>query len=101
MIVRLTFLGFLPGRADEVKKIYERDITPVLKQQKGSLGCKLLEPTDSADDYVSMTMWETEEDAIAYHSGGTYYELLSKVKNDLAKDAVVKFYVTENVMEPA
>jgi hypothetical protein len=55
MYVRLTYLNFLPGKADEAKKIYNSELAPIVKQQKGNLDCRLLEPVDRADDYISMT----------------------------------------------
>jgi len=101
MIVRLTYLGFLPGKADEAKKVYANDVVHVVKQEKGNLDCRLLEPVNKADDFISMTVWETEADANAYHTSGVYRELVDKVRGTFAKDAVLKVYTAESVMEPA
>ena len=64
MIVRLTYLNFLPDKLDEAKKTYNEEVVSVVKKQKGNLDCKLLEPANKTDDHISMTVWETKEDAV-------------------------------------
>jgi heme-degrading monooxygenase HmoA len=99
MYVRLTYLGFLPGKAEEAKKIYNNELVPVVKQQKGNLDCRMLEPVDKTDDFISMTVWENKEDADNYQSSGVYRKLVDRVKEFYAKDPVLKVYSAENVME--
>jgi heme-degrading monooxygenase HmoA len=101
MIVRLTFLNFLPAKLEEAKKVYNDEVVGVVKKQKGNLDCRLLEPVDKADDYISMTVWETKEDADAYHTSGVYKQLVEKVRNDFSKEPVLKVYTAESVLEPA
>ena len=100
MYVRLTYLGFLPGKAEEAKTIYNNDLVPVVKQQKGNLDCKLLEPVDKTDDFISMTLWENKEASDSYQSSGVYRELVNRVKDLYAKDPVLKVYSAETVLEP-
>jgi heme-degrading monooxygenase HmoA len=101
MIVRLTFLSFLPQNLIEAKRIYHEEVVPVVKRQRGNIDCKLLEPIEKTDDYISMTTWETKADADAYHSSGTYRDLVEKVKKDFAKDPVLKVYTSESILEHA
>lgn len=101
MYVRLTYLNFLPGKAEEAKKIYNSEIVQVVKQQKGNLDCRMLEPVDNADDYISMTVWESKEDADNYQSSGVYRQLVDRVKEFYSKQPVLKVYSAESVMEPA
>lgn len=101
MLVRLTFVNFLIGRLEEAKKIYHDEIVPLVKQQKGNLDCRLLEPVDSSDDYISMTVWESKEDADAYHSSGIYREMVDMIQPLYSKNPELKVYSTEKLMEPA
>ncbi len=101
MYVRLTYLNFLPGKADEAKRIYNNELVPVVKQQKGNLDCRLLEPVDKTDDYISMTVWENKEDADTYHSSGVYKQLVDRVREFYAKDPVLKVYSAQSILEPA
>jgi len=101
MVVRLTYLNFLPGKADEAKRIYQEEIVSVVRQQKGNLECRMLEPVDKANEYISLTSWETKEQADAYHGSGVYAELVNKVRALYAKDPVLKVYTSESILEHA
>ena len=101
MIVRLTYLNFLPEKEDEAKRVYHDEIVAIVKKQKGNLDCRLLEPVDKSDAYISMTVWDTKADADAYHNSGVYKELVEKVRNDYSTEPVLKGYTAESVMEPA
>ncbi len=101
MYVRLTYLKFLPGKVEEAKRIYNSELVPVVKKQKGNLDCKMLEPIDNADDYISMTVWDSKEDADAYQASGVYRQLVDRVRDSYARDPVLKVYSAESIMEPA
>jgi heme-degrading monooxygenase HmoA len=101
MIVRLTYISFLPQNLEEAKRIYREQVVPVVKVQKGNLDCRLLEPIDKSDEYISMTTWETRDDADAYDRSGTYRDLVEKVRKDFAKNPVLKVYTTESILEHA
>jgi heme-degrading monooxygenase HmoA len=101
MIVRLTYFSLLPGKVEGMKRMYTEETTPQVKQQKGNLDCRLLEPVNEADDYISMTVWENQEDADTYHSSGKYKQLVDMARPNFAKEPVLKIYHAENVMEHA
>lgn len=101
MIVRLTFLSFLPQNLVQAKRTFEEEVVPVVRKQRGNIDCRLLEPIEKTDDYISMTTWETKADADAYNSSGIYKELVDKVRKDFAKDPVLKVYTTESILAHA
>jgi heme-degrading monooxygenase HmoA len=101
MIVRLTYLSFLPDNLVQAKQIYHDEVVPTVRKQKGNIDCRLLEPIDNSDEYISLTTWETKADADAYHSSGIYRDLVNKVKKDFAKDPVLKVYTSESILEHA
>jgi heme-degrading monooxygenase HmoA len=101
MIVRLTYLSFLPNNLVQAKQIYHDEVVPTVRKQKGNIDCRLLEPMDTGDEYISLTSWETKADADAYHSSGIYRDLVNKVKKDFAKDPVLKVYTSESILEHA
>ncbi len=98
MYVRLTYFGFKPEKLAELKKFYNEVAMPTLKKQKGNLDCRLLEPTDSKDDYISMTTWERKEDAEAYHNKGTYKSLVDQVRPFFSKEPVLRVYQSEDIL---
>ena len=101
MFVRLTYLNFLPGKMEEAKRIYNSELVPIVKKQKGNLDCRMLEPLEKTDDYISMTVWDSKEDADAYHSSGVYKQMVDRVRDLFSKAPVLKVYSTEGVMEHA
>lgn len=92
MFARLTFINIKPDRVEDVKKIYNEEILPVLKQQKGNIGAWLLEPTISGEDFISLTEWISEADAKAYETNGTYKMLIDKVKDMYTIKPMLKTY---------
>ena len=101
MFVRLTYFGFKPDKLEELKKFYNEVAIPAVKKQKGNLECKLLEPVDTKDDYISMTIWENKEDADAYHSKGVYKDLVDQVRPFFSKEPALRTYRAEGVLEHA
>jgi heme-degrading monooxygenase HmoA len=96
LYVRLTFVYVLPEHTEYAKKLYHEEIAPVVKIQKGNMGVWLLEPTDGGGEFISLTEWQTKADADAYEAGGTYRELVEKMKTLYRSKPVLKTYnVTE------
>jgi quinol monooxygenase YgiN len=98
MIVRLTYCKFNPDSIDEVKSLYNQDIVPVARMQKGNLGIRLIEPVDKSDDFISISEWATQEDADTYESSGVYKNLVNKLFDFLTKQPVLKTYTAEDVL---
>lgn len=100
MFLRLTFFKAVPGKEDQLRKIYQKEIIPVVKQQKGNLDIRLLEPVNTADDFISMTEWNTQADADAYDSSGLYRQLVQKLDGLFTKTPVLRSYNSEKVPAP-
>jgi len=92
MFARLTYLSIQPNKLEEVKKIFNEEIVPVVKSQKGNIGIWLLEPTDENEDFISLTEWVSKADADAYETSGTYRTLVDKVKDAYRSKPVLKTY---------
>lgn len=91
MVVRLTRFSISPENAQEAKSIYQQQVVPEVKKQKGNTNVMLLEPTDGTDEFISITAWESKVDADAYESSGKYKELVGKIKG-LIGQATLKTY---------
>lgn len=92
MFARLTFLDVKPEEVNHLKQIFDDEIVPVVKSQKGIVGVWLLEPTDPGEQFISLTEWQSRSDADAYESGGTYKQLVDKVKNMYKGKPTLKTY---------
>jgi len=71
MFARLTIVQVKKNKIDETRKIYEDSVIPAAKSQRGFRGAYLLSNRKSGKG-VSITMWDSEEDAVANEQGGYY-----------------------------
>jgi quinol monooxygenase YgiN len=101
MFVRLTFCKFLPEKVNEARKIFISEIMPTVRKQKGVLNIRLLEPTEKAGDYISITEWKTKADAEQYEISGLYKKLVNRLEPFFTKQPELKTYIAEEVFEHA
>ncbi|MFQ6111287.1 MAG: antibiotic biosynthesis monooxygenase family protein [Nitrospinota bacterium] len=79
MFARLTIVQMQIDRLDEATKIMDESIIPAAKSQKGYRGAYLLTDKKTGKG-IAISLWDSEEDAIANEQSGYYQEQLSKVK---------------------
>ncbi|MEO7000551.1 MAG: hypothetical protein ABI068_01945 [Ktedonobacterales bacterium] len=78
MHARVTTLSFPAEKLAEGVGIYQQSVLPALQATNGFKGCYLL--TDAGTGKaLSITVWESEADGIAYESSGSYREQVGKV----------------------
>ena len=93
MWVRLTYVKVDPTHADEVRDLYNSDeISGVIRQQKGYRFHHLLESVDAPGESISVTAWDSQEDAEAYEQSGTYKELVDKIRNYITAPPELRSY---------
>jgi len=80
MFARLTIVQVKSDKLDETIKIFEESVIPAAKSKKGFRGGYLLTDRKTSKG-VSITLWDSEEDAIANEQSGYYQEQLSKFKD--------------------
>ena len=101
MFVRLTFCKFLPDKINEARKIFNEEIIPTVRKQKGLLNIRFLEPTEKTGDYISISEWATKADADMYDNSGVYRKLVSKLEPFFTKQPELKTYTVEEIFEHA
>ena len=93
MWVRLTYGKVDPAHVDELRDLYNSDeMSGVISQQKGHRFHHLLESVDAPGETISLTAFDSQEDAEAYEQSGTYKELVDKVRNYLTAPPELKTY---------
>jgi quinol monooxygenase YgiN len=92
MFFRFTYLNIPSDKKEEFKKLYTDEVVPVVRAQKGNLSVRLLEPTSENGEFISVTEWESADDAGVYESRGTYKSLVDKFKDGLLSPPVLKTY---------
>lgn len=81
MWVRIIEVRIQTDKMDEFRKIYNEEIVPVVKAQKGNTDVFLMESQDRPGQIISFTSWESQEVGDAYERSGTYVKMVNKVKH--------------------
>ena len=77
--VRLVSARIQTGKFDALKERFDREIKPALMATKGCRAVFLVENTKTQERALSVTIWDSEEDAIRYELSGGFDELTAKV----------------------
>lgn len=77
MYARLTIMQVDTDRIDEGIEFYQESIVPAAKTQKGFRGIYLLVDRKTGKS-ISLTLWDSEEDAIANEKSRYYQEQIVK-----------------------
>ncbi|MBM3241434.1 hypothetical protein FJZ31_34570 [Candidatus Poribacteria bacterium] len=91
MFARFTIAQVKSGKMDELAKIYEESIVPAAKAQKGYQGAYLLTNPETGKA-ISITVWDSEADAIANEQSGYYQEQVAKAKDCFAAPPIREGY---------
>jgi len=91
MFARVTRIQVKSDKIDEAIKIYADRVTPARKAQKGSRKAYLLIDRKTGKG-MAITLWDSEEVAIANEQSGYYQEQLDKFKNVFAEPPIREGY---------
>jgi len=91
MFARLTIVQMKTDKLDETIKIFEDSVVPAAKSQKGYQGAYLLTDRNSGKG-ISISLWDSEEDAIANEQSGYYQEQVGRFKNFFTAPPVQEGY---------
>ena len=80
MFARLTIVQVKIDKMDETIKIFEDSVVPAAKSQKGSRGAYLLTDRKTGKG-ISISLWDSEEDAVANEQSGYYQEQVGRFKD--------------------
>ena len=76
---------------DEVRKVWDENVIPAIKNQKGYIGGFLL-ASEKRDQAISVALWESKDDAVAIQTSGLYQEQLKKFMPFIESIEDRKFY---------
>ncbi len=91
MFARLTIVQVKIDKLDETIKIFEDSVVPAAKSQKGARGAYLLTDRKTGKG-ISISLWDSEEDAITNEQSGYYQEQLGKFKDFFTAPPVQEGY---------
>ena len=97
MFMRLVQLNVEMQMVDNFRETYNNDIISRLQQMPGCRFIGLIESGSEESEFISLTLWDTQEQAESYEKGGVYDELLGKLRPFLQNSSVWKVQLSENL----
>jgi len=91
MFARFTIVQVKVDAVDEVIKLYKDSVVPAAKSQKGYRGANLFTDPKTGKGY-SISLWDSEEDAIANDKSGYYQEQVGKFAKYMTAPPVQEGY---------
>ena len=91
MFARFTIVQMKIDKFDEATKLYEDSVVPSAKSQKGFCGIYLFTDRKTGKGY-SISLWDSEEDAVANEQSGYYKEQVGKFAEHFAAPPVQEGY---------
>lgn len=91
MFARLTSVQVNAEKIDEVIKIFDDNVVPAAKSQKGYSGAYLLTDRKTGKCYA-LSLWDNEEDAIANEQSGYYKEQVGRFAEFMTAPPVQEGY---------
>ena len=91
MYARVTNTQMKLDKLDEAIKIVEESVLTATRSQKGYRGAYLLTDRKTGNGLM-ISLWDTEEDAIANEESGYYQEQVAKFKDYFAAPPVREGY---------
>ena len=89
---RVTLTQGKPDMMNDTIKLYKDSVVPAAKSQKGYRGIIMLSDFEKGKG-ISISLWDSEEDAIANEQSGYYKEQVDKFKDFLTAKPVREGYV--------
>jgi len=85
MYLRIVSVKIQPGKMEEFKQIYKEEIIPALRDVKGCRYAYSTESIEEKNEAISVTIWDSKEDAYEYERSGLFDELTDKLKHTFAE----------------
>jgi len=89
MFARLTKFQIKIDKIDEGTKFFKESVVPSAKSQKGYAGAYFLVDSKTGNG-AALTLWDSEEDAIANERKGYYQEQLVKFLSFLKEPSYIR-----------
>lgn len=85
MYVRLFSPKIQPGKMEEFRNLYVQLVIPALRNVKGCRYAYLTQSVSEENECISITIWDSKEDAENYENSVLFKELLKKVRHTFSE----------------
>ena len=82
--LRIVSIHLKPGKLEEYRELYRRDIIPALMATSGCRFSCLSTSTADSNDTISVTLWNSRTDAEEYEQKGAFSQLLEGIRHTMS-----------------
>ncbi len=79
LYLRIVAVRIDPARLQELRQRYDQELVPALLETPGCRAAFLVEGIKARTRALSVTVWDSEEDAVRYELSGRFNELVGKI----------------------
>ncbi len=97
MFMRLVQLNVEKQEIDRFRETYQNEIIGRLQNTPGCRFIGLIESREEDSEFISLTLWDKQEQAESYEKSGVYEDLLRKVRPYLKNSSEWKIQLSENL----
>ena len=97
MFMRLFQLNIQSRYSRNFKQFYELTIIPKLKEMPGCKYAALIESGLNDNEFISLTLWDKQDQAESYEKGDVFIELNERINSYLSDSAEWKVQLSENL----
>ncbi len=81
LYLRMVSMRVQPDKTAEFKSIFENEVLPQLRSTAGCLYVYLVENVEQKDEWLSISIWNSKEDADQYEQSGAFDRLRAKLES--------------------
>lgn len=85
MYLRIVSAKIKPGKLEEFRRLYAEEIIPALRNVPGCRYAFLTESLEAQSEVISVTIWDTRQEAENYEQSGLFDQLTQKVKHTFSE----------------
>jgi heme-degrading monooxygenase HmoA len=85
VFVRIASVRIDPAQRAEFEELYRLEVIPALKERHGCRGVLLAEGAAQANEILSISLWDREEDAVRYEMSGEPERLTARLKSTFSR----------------
>ncbi|MCI0693545.1 antibiotic biosynthesis monooxygenase [candidate division KSB1 bacterium] len=85
MYLRIVSVQIKPGKLEEFRRLYAEEIIPALRGVPGCRYAFLTESLEAQNEVISVTIWDTRQEAENYEQSGLFDQLTQKVKHTFSE----------------
>ncbi|HVY31507.1 MAG TPA: antibiotic biosynthesis monooxygenase [Polyangiaceae bacterium] len=94
MWIRMGTFRAKPELVETLVTTYNEHAVPKVRAVPGNIACMLLEPSESGDEYVVITIWNDRDSAAKYESSGEAAEVVALVRHCFAGPPTLRSFAS-------